>query len=200
MANKGRAHVLTKKQRKMLINHLELGQNSETLLAIFALGYYAGLRIGTIAGLTLDDVLEKPYVSGSDKPMLKSVVHLSGDIMKYGKHQQVYFTNKILRKYLTDWIRVRPPAIRLRHLFITRKNTPYSANSLSQLINKKFNEIGLSQHSSHSFRRSFATNVIEKGGDITHLKTLMNHSDIQTTSIYVQHDPNTLTSLVNSIQ
>lgn len=200
MANKGRAEVLTEKQRILLLNHLKNDTHSTRLLAIYALGYYAGLRIGTIAQLTLEDVLENSTTPNSDKPTLKTVVQLRGETMKYGKHQTVYFTNTILRQYLEAWLRERPPAIRLRNLFITRKNTPYSPNSLSQLIKKKFDEIGLRGHSSHSFRRSFATNVIDQGGDITHLKTLMNHSDIQTTSIYVQHDPNTLTSLVNAIQ
>ena len=200
MANKGRAQILTQKQRDLLLKHLKNDVHSTRLLAIYALGYYAGLRIGTIAQLTLEDVIEDFSGCISDKPTIKTVVQLRGETMKYGKHQTVYFTHPTLRKYLEEWLRVRPPVVRLRHLFITRKNTPYSPNSLSQLIKKKFEEIGLKGHSSHSFRRSFATNVIDQGGDITHLKTLMNHSDIQTTSIYVQHDPNTLTSLVNRIQ
>ncbi len=50
---------------------------------------------------------------------------------------------------------------------------------------KLYREAGFDNASSHSGRRSFATNCIQSGVDIVSLKTLMNHASIQQTGEYV---------------
>ena len=53
--------------------------------------------------------------------------------------------------------------------------------------------------SSHSMRRSFATNCIRAGVDIVSLKTLMNHSSIQQTSEYVATNEEVLKKAVCAV-
>ena len=63
--------------------------------AIYLLGYRAGLRIGSIAGLGLNDVLDP---SGE----LKEVVHLRKDIVKNRSNYSVYLSHPELRQALLD--------------------------------------------------------------------------------------------------
>lgn len=62
-----------------------------------------------------------------------------------------------------------------------QKLAPMRAHTMLKL----YRETGFDNASSHSGRRSFATNCIRSGVDIVSLKTLMNHASIQQTSEYV---------------
>jgi len=64
---------------------------------------------------------------------------------------------------------------------------------------KLYRDAGFDGASSHSGRRSFATNCIRAGVDIVSLKTLMNHSSIQQTSEYVATNDEYLKQLVCAI-
>ena len=57
-------------------------------------------------------------------------------------------------------------------------------------------EAGFDGASSHSQRRSFATNCIQAGVDIVTLKTLMNHASIEQTSEYVAPNDEMLKKVV----
>lgn len=52
----------------------------------------------------------------------------------------------------------------------------------------------------HSLRHTFASHLIMNGVDLTTVKTLLGHSDIQTTMIYAHLAPNHLVQSVNKLQ
>ena len=135
------------------------------------------MRIGSCAGLLLNDVLDR---SGN----LKEVVELRRDIVKGRRNYAVYLTHPELREALQAYLDERPTTD-VPNLFVSQKNTAFSANALSHKMLKLYREGGYENASSHSGRRSFATNCIRAGVDIVSLKTLMNHSNIQQTSEYV---------------
>ena len=64
---------------------------------------------------------------------------------------------------------------------------------------KLYREAGFDTASSHSGRRSFATNCIWSGVGIVSLKTLMNHASIQQTSEYVATNEDMETMLKETI-
>jgi integrase/recombinase XerD len=192
MANAGKARVLTKAQFDHFMDESAKTHQAELLQCVACLGYYAGLRVGTIAQLSLNDVID---YDGK----VKEVVHLSGDIMKGGKQSVAYFSHPRLISAITTYVRNSRKTKKVANLLVTRKNTAYTPKSLSALIEKKFKDYGFSGCSMHSFRRSFASQVINKGGDITLLRSLMNHSSITTTAIYVENDPIALQRMVNTL-
>ena len=65
--------------------------------------YRAGLRVGSIAGLGLNDVLD----SGGN---LKEVVELRREIVKNRKNYAVYLVHPELREALLDFLEARPEA------------------------------------------------------------------------------------------
>jgi integrase/recombinase XerD len=84
------------------------------------------------------------------------------------------FSDQSLKKFFSDgW---------------TKRGNGFTSNSLSHLMMKLYGSAGFDGASSHSGRRSFATNILCSGVDIVALKTLMNHSNISTTAEYVSHN------------
>jgi len=177
MAKQGKASVLNSQQHQQFLAYLATTRQPAQNIAIYLLGYRAGMRIGSIAGLELNDVLDK---SGN----LKEVVELRRDIVKGRRNYAVYLAHPELRAALETYLAERPET-EVANLFVSQKNTAFSANSLAHKMLKLYREAGYDNASSHSGRRSFATNCIRAGVDIVSLKTLMNHASIQQTSEYV---------------
>ena len=135
------------------------------------------MRIGSIAGLGINDVLDR---NGN----LKEVVELRRDIVKGKRNYAAYLSHPELREALAEYLAERPETD-VPNLFVSQQNTAFSANSLAHKMLRLYRKAGYEGASSHSGRRSFATNCIRAGVDIVSLKTLMNHSSIQQTSEYV---------------
>ena len=192
MANNGRAKVLSKADFERFLVNCEDTNQAELLQCVACLGYYAGLRVGTIAKLQLSDVID-------NQGNVKESVYLPGEIMKNGKPSVAYLVHPRLVSAISTYVANSRKTKKVGNLLVTRKNTAYTPKSLSALIEKKFKDFGYVGYSMHSFRRTFASQVIEKGGDITLLRSLMNHSSITTTAIYVENDPMTLRKMVSNL-
>ena len=181
MSKQGKASTLDQAQHQEMLQFLSNSRHSERNKAIYLLTYRAGLRIGSVAGLRLNDVID---TSGK----LKEVVNLHSSIVKGGKNYAAYINHPELREALVDFLRIRRARRGVDALFISQKGSAFTPNSLSHLMLKIYNTAGFEQASSHSGRRSFATNILRSGVDIVALKTLMNHSNIATTAEYVSHN------------
>lgn len=85
--------------------------------------------------------------------------------------------------------------------FATQKSVKhgFSANSLTQTLALLYRGAGLEGASSHSGRRSFLTNLANKGTSIHLLKTLAGHRSIQTTAAYLYSSPTQLRAVVELV-
>ena len=72
----------------------------------------------------------------------------------------------------------------------------FNANSLAQTFALIYEGAGLKGASSHSGRRTFLTNLANKGIAIHLLKTLAGHRSISTTAAYFYSSPNLLKAAV----
>ena len=190
MSNQGKAATLDEAQHKTMLEYLSNSRHSKRNTAIYLLTYRAGLRIGTVAGLRLDDVID----SYSSK--VKTVINLHSSIVKGGKNYAAYLNHPELQKAIEDYVSIRPKRKGVDALFVSQKGHGFTPNGLSHLMLKVYEGAGMCGASSHSGRRSFATNILRSGVDIVALKTLMNHSNIATTAEYVSHNEDYLKKAV----
>ncbi|MDB9948741.1 site-specific integrase [Porticoccaceae bacterium] len=181
MSKQGKASTLDPIQHQEMLQFLSNSRHSRRNKAIYLLTYRAGLRIGSVAGLRLNDVIDS---SGK----LKEVINLHSSIVKGGKNYAAYINHPELRQALVEYLSIRPTRKGVDALFVSQKGSAFTSNSLSHLMLKLYHSAGFEQASSHSGRRSFATNILRSGVDIVALKTLMNHSNIATTAEYVSHN------------
>ena len=190
MAKEGKAPIIGEDNHQKMLSSLENDRHSARNRAIYLLGYHAGLRIGTIAGLRLDDVVRE------DGTLRDRVIGRS-KIMKGSKTTTLYLNHPSLQKALKNWINIRPNT-KVDSLFVSQKGKQFSSNVLSQMMLRLFKKADV-EGSAHSMRRDYATRVLRSGADIVALKTLLNHSSISTTQHYVEHNDEYLSGIVGNI-
>lgn len=80
-----------------------------------------------------------------------------------------------------------------RRTLATGEVRDYKANdSLQTHVTKLYRNAGLRGGSSHSGRRTFASRVLEKTGDIEVVRNLLGHDDISCTDRYLDVNPKTI--------
>jgi integrase/recombinase XerC len=177
------------------LNHLEYSRLMRTVetsgskrdIAIIGLMLDAGLRIGEVESLNLEDI------EISDR---KGLVRIrQGKGLKYREVP----LNKDLRKALQSYINIRPN-IDTPALFISQWKDRLSSNSIWKLVKKYGEASGLENLTPHSLRHSFGTRLVrDKGNDIVAVAQLMGHSNIQTTSIYTKASQQDLEDAVEKL-
>ena len=193
--HEGRAKVLSEKEHARAITlALSMDKHGKRNAALLAVSYYCGLRAKEMAGLLLSDVLT------ADRE-LKSEVTLRSATTKNSKKRMAYLVNVKLRQVLGQYLAERRNDALSRPLFLSQKGGAFSPNSLQRLFSTLYQELaGIEGATSHSGRRTFATNILNGGANIKELQVLMGHSSINTTAIYVQEDPERLANLVKKLR
>lgn len=132
-------------------------------------------------------------IRGSELNQIRKnkIVNNCINIIGKGNKERIIFIPKYILGLLKDWklnkINISKSKLSLTHkqlnLIIARIGMTY--------FNKKI--------SSHSLRRSYATNLLRKNIDIKTISKLMGHSNINTTSRYIQLTNDEILSKIESI-
>jgi len=173
------ARVLTDPEFKRLLAVVAQRKHAERDRMALMLSHLVGLRVGEIAGLVLRDVLE---ANGDVREQLR----VRASIAK-GGHERVVFLSERLRREI---VRYRDAIISNhgdfdRPLLLTQKRTPFSPNTLCQLMGQLYRSAGLDGASSHSGRRWFITRLAHSGVSPKVLMTLAGHKHLTTTQRYI---------------
>ena len=137
--------------------------------AIVELLLSSGVRVSELVDLDVSDI---DFNS-------KSVRIRNG---KGGKERITYINDLTLNylvKYLTDAKIVMGP------LFQSYKGKKYTTSGIRNMLYKLADRANVENVHPHRFRRTFATTLASRGMDIQDIKTLMGHTDINTTMLYV---------------
>lgn len=154
-----------------------LRDNCENIrdLAMIELLYSTGIRVGELVNLNIDDVLFNER---------ECVVLGKGD-----SERTVYFDAKT-KIHLLKYLKTRNdknPA-----LFVSFKK-PYKRlgiNGVERRIRELGNESNIKKVHPHKFRRTMATNAIDKGMPIEQVQRLLGHVQIDTTMQYAMVNQN----------
>ena len=125
------------------------------------------------------------------------MIRLLPDMTK-GKHARTVFVNIKLREELQAYAANAKCVDRRYPFFASQKSIKvgFNANSLAQTFALLSEGAGLEGASSHSGRRTFLTNLANRGTSIHILKTLAGHRSIQTTATYLYSSPSQLKAAV----
>lgn len=77
-------------------------------------------------------------------------------------------------------------------MFITRNTTRITKGAVEDVLKKLGSITGIENVHPHRFRRTFATNMHNKGMDIRSIQRLMGHTNINTTTIYISDNDDTI--------
>ena len=145
--------------------------------AMILMSFLSGMRVGEIAALTIADVR-------NEDGTVKSEIRLSPKQTK-GHNGRTVFVCEKLRHELAQFLKHRSVANPQQPLFYTEKSKGFSANTLTQWFFWMYRKAGISGASSHSGRRTFITNLANKGIGVRVLAKLAGHRSIAVTQVYI---------------
>jgi integrase/recombinase XerC len=143
--------------------------------AILETLYSAGLRVGELTGLTVEDV---------DLDAGLATVHGKG------RRERLALLGPPAVQAVRSWLLVRtalggPRTLQQQALFLNRGGTRLSARSVARMLEKYLQRAGLDPRTSpHTIRHSYATHLLDAGADIRSVQELLGHRSLGTTQIY----------------
>lgn len=173
------AKTLTPTEIEKVLAYIASKPNALRNRVMFLLTVWAGFRVSEVAGLKINDVLN---ADGT----IRTEVYLSADRVKHG-HAGVVYLNEKLQSELAAYVASRTWHDGLQALFTTQANPRkgFSANTLTQHFHYLYKRAGIAGGSSHSGRRTFITNLANKGVSVRLLASLVRHANIATTQRYI---------------
>jgi integrase/recombinase XerD len=198
----GQSQVLSVEEIKRIIQFQKNSRHSTRNICLINLSTFTGMRVGEVSQLKLQDVVDENW-------NIKEEVVLQKEYTKTKKNRVVYLVHKDVRKSLEKYILDRKETemkketrkVMEKPLFISQKNGSFSPRTLQRLYKNMCKSVGLDKmKSSHSFRRTFITNLISSGIDMKTVSTLAGHSSIQTTvDTYAVANPNKMVNVCRNI-
>jgi integrase/recombinase XerD len=178
------AKTLTPQELRRVLDFVETRKHAARNRAMLLTTHLAGMRVGEVAALRIDDVLD---ADGK----VRSEIRLDAAQTK-GNYARVVFINVKLQKELTKYLSLYTPVNQDQKLFYTQKRMKegFTANTLTQHFHHLYRKVGIEGASSHSGRRSFITNLASKGVGVRVLMSLAGHRNIATTQVYIDCNDN----------
>ena len=142
-------------------------------LAALELMYGSGLRVGELAGLTIDRIdLDRGRVMVMGKGAKEREVPMSD------------YAVEAVRDFLRDGRATLAPDDS-RHLFHNRRKKPFSSRDIRTMVERYGGTVLPGRRvTPHTLRHSFATHLLEGGADIRAVQELLGHESVATTQRY----------------
>ena len=177
--------ILTLEEIDTLIESIDLstneGQRNRTILETL---YSCGLRVSELCNLKLSDLyLEEGFIKVEGKGSKQRLIPISPRAIR---ELQLYFLDRnqiSIKKDYEDYV------------FISKRGKNISRITVFHVIKTLAEAIGMKKTiSPHTFRHSFATHLLEGGGNLRAIQCMLGHESIGTTEIYTHIDKNRLRS------
>ena len=144
--------------------------------AIMELLYSSGLRLAELTALDLGDL-----------DLRAAEVRVMGK----GRKQRIVPVGGAARAALSAWLKERAQLARAEEtaLFVSRRGRRISRRAVQVRVAQWAQRQGVhARVYPHLFRHSFASHLLESGGDLRGVQELLGHADISTTQIYTHLD------------
>jgi len=150
-------------------NEKWIGLRNKSILMLL---YGCGLRISEALNLNYDDIDNEDHILIKGKGDKERIVPM----MEY------------IKKGITDYITECPKEIRAEDpLFIGKRMNRLSPRIIQYVLEKIRNSLSLPETATpHALRHSFATHLLDSGGDLRTIQELLGHSSLSTTQKYTK--------------
>jgi len=184
------AKTLTATEVRRVLDYVATRKHSARNRAIVLTSFYAGLRAKEMAMLRYCDVLDS-------EGRVQKEIWLAKEQTK-GNEGRKIFVNDRLQKELQQYVKAVPPKSLTDRLFYSQKadSAGFSGNSLAQYFHYLYKNAGLDGASSHSGRRTFITNLAERGVGVRVIMGLSGHRALSSVQRYIDCNDNLLRKAV----
>jgi integrase/recombinase XerC len=137
--------------------------------------YSAGLRVGELCGLKLDDI-----------DVGEGIITVRGK----GRRERLALLGESSKQAMREWLVVREEfQSRLGKsgaaVFLNKNGGPLTVRSVGRILEKHLTHAGLDPRSTpHTLRHTFATHLLDAGADVRGVQELLGHKNLATTQIY----------------
>ena len=171
--------VLTEEEVASLLNSVTNLKHKCILLLI----YSAGLRIGELTRLKLDDI----------QPQHNRIFVYGGK----GKKDRYTILSKKAFEQLKVYFELYKP---VEWVFEGQQGGPYSVRSIQQIFSRAKKKSGINSYATvHTLRHSFATHLLEKGVGLRYIQQLLGHESSKTTEIYTHITSKGLKNIISPL-
>ena len=172
------AKTLTKTELKRTVDVTKTcSRYPERDVTMLLLTHLCGLRIGEVAHLRFEDVVD---TDGT----IRAETRLDAERTK-NNHARTIFLPKQMQRQLTVYLRTVAKHKMHGFLFSTQKSQQFSANTATQHLQRLYARAGIAGATSHSGRRTWLTKLSQKGISVRVLAAMAGHRSIQTTQRYI---------------
>lgn len=195
MARECKAKVLTLAEFRIAERAAMLTRHSLRNRALLYLTVGVGFRACELRRLRIKDVV-------SSTGEIVEEVHLLKSMTKTKKQRTVPLSNKKLRSVLKEYLNHLKAKNQGQlkfddYLFSSQKGGIFYKTELVRAINNIYRRAGLVDARSHSGRRTFITQKINEGVNLTTIAIIVGHSNINTTVGYYEQNPNMLRNVAS---
>lgn len=142
-----------------------IGRRNTLLLELL---YSSGIRISEALNIKIKDI------NMSDKSIR---------ILGKGSKMRIVYFGEYAKEYLEEYLKVRNSS--LEYLFLNKHNTLLTRRGAEYIISNLVKTSLLKKKvTPHTFRHSYATEMLNNGADIRSVQELLGHSSLSTTGIY----------------
>ncbi len=146
------------------------GQRNRTAVELL---FSTGIRASELTGLNVDDV---DFKSGTLRVMGK------------GRKERMVPIGRTALRFLESYVKATRQLFlkgeERRALFLSERGGRISYDALLHLVKRNCGVDGM-KVACHTFRRSFATELVKGNANIWHVKTMMGHSSLKSLNAYV---------------
>lgn len=152
-------------------------------LALLTLIYGCGLRISEALGITKEHLVNP------------EVIIITGK----GSKQRMLPVLTIVQNRINEYLASCPYNLKSdQPIFLGARGKKYNPRLFQKLISDIRKMLGLAETvTPHAFRHSFATHLLEAGGDLRTIQELLGHSSLSTTQRYTKIDKKRLLEVYN---
>jgi integrase/recombinase XerC len=175
--------VVQEKQMEQLFTYIDFGADfkGKRNRLILELLYATGIRCQELMQLKLRDIL-------TEKSLLK--------VLGKGNKERLVPIPNYLRPVLDDYLAIRAETFvgtQEPTLFLTGKGTALYPKLVYDTVHKYLSLVSSAEQlSPHTLRHTFATHLSNSGADLNAIKTLLGHSSLASTQIYMHNGINRL--------